>query len=82
MQIAKGTYGLVIARFQVQYNQYLSALRAVKSVHVRNYSVRIRESADQNNSEYEHSLRSASFSYFADLLHNPLALDKWNDKKI
>ena len=55
MQIAKGTYGLVIARFQVQYNQYLSALREVKSVHVRNYSVRIRESADQNNSEYEHS---------------------------
>ena len=32
----------------------------MKSVRVQSYSVRIWESTDQNNSEYEHFLRSAS----------------------
>ena len=34
--------------------------RCVKSVRIQSYSVRIWESTDQNNSEYEHFLRSAS----------------------
>ena len=33
-------------------------MHCAKSVRIRSYSVRMRENADQNNSEYGHFLRS------------------------
>ena len=62
----------------------MKGYRCVKIVPIRSYSVRMRENADQNNSEYKQFLRSVHLYYSTSNLnfYTRYAVETWANKVV